>query len=305
MTTTDTLRDAILDDDLHVTPGVFDALSATIAEREGFDSVYLGGYATGAATAATEPMLTLTEMCDRAREITHATDLPLAVDGGAGYGHPAHTYRAVREFAKTGVSAVHIEDQVYPKRLHYHEGVKHIVPTEEMVAKVEAAAEAVESMPEDVVVVARTDAGRGQRRETEDEDVGDVLERVQAYLDAGAEVAMVFPRSMEELRYVVDGASGPVMFPVIEGYTPYPTTEELDEAGVDWAVYPITPTVAATRALVDSYRSIRDAGVTGVDPHRFEDVRGYIEECIDLPTYYDIEERAGYKGYEGTPDTKQ
>lgn len=305
MTPTDTLRAAIRDDDLHVTPGVFDALSATIAEREGFESVYLGGYSTGAATAATEPMLTLTEMCDRAREIAHATDLPLAVDGGAGYGHPAHTYRAVREFAKTGVSAVHIEDQVYPKRLHYHEGVKHVVPTAEMVAKVEAAAEAVESMPDDVVVVARTDAGRGQRRETEGEGIGDVVERAEAYLDAGAEVAMAFPRSTSELRRLVEDTSGPILFPVIEGYTPYPTTEELADIGVDWAVYPITSTVAATTALVESYRSLRDTGKTGVDPDRFEDVRGYVEDCIGLPTYYDIEERSGYKGYEGTPDTKQ
>lgn len=108
-------------------------MTAKLAEDVGFEALYLRGYVVGSSIAASEPLTTMTEMCDRAGEITAATDLPLIVDGDAGFGIPSHTHRMIRQYNHPGVDTLHIEDQVYPKRMHYfatedRQGRKHIDP---------------------------------------------------------------------------------------------------------------------------------------------------------------------------------
>lgn len=293
MTRAQELRELIHSDDLLITPGVFDAFTAKLAEWVGFEAVYLGGYSTGASTAATEPLATATEMRDQAREIVHNTSVPLAMDGNAGFGAPAHTYRAVQEFAKTGVAAVHIEDQVYPKRLHYHAGQVHLIDTEEMVKKVEAAAQAVAEVDEDIVIMARSDAGRRQRREEEGETIEDAVDRVNAYLDAGAEVGMVFTRNVEEIEYAQAHIEGPFKFSWIESYDPAPPMDELGEIGIPWVTVPVSINVATLLAVKDMFENLQEEGTTGIDTEDFVQARSEIEKIIELPKYYDIEERAG------------
>ncbi len=292
-TTVDRLRDAIEAEELLVAPGTTDALTASIATDVGFDTVYLGGYATGAATAVTEPMATMTEMCDRAREIAYAVDVPLVVDGNAGFGNPAHTHRTINHFINSGVAGIHIEDQVYPKRLHYHEGYHHITPVEEMVTKVEVADQARKDARGDIVLIARSDANRGNRRETE--TIEDAVERVNAYFDAGADVGMLFPRTWEEMEYVAAHATGPMTFVLSDNYEPRPTTDELENLGYAMVIYPTAAPVVITKHMKALYESIRDEGETGWDPTEYGDIRTYIESIIGLPEYYDIEERSGRK----------
>lgn len=289
----DTLRDLIHADDLLVAPGCFDALTAGLIESLGYDAIYQGGWATGAATGATEPIATMTEMCDRAREIIYTTEKPLIVDGNAGFGHPAHTYRAVQAFAKTGIAGMHIEDQVYPKRLHYHAGRHHITTPDEMVLKVEAAVEAVEEMPEDIVLIARSDAARGNRRDTE--TIEDAVDRVNQYFDAGAEVGMVFPETIDEVAYVPEHAAGPMLFVLAEGRDASPTTQELQDYGYAAVIYPISASAATAGAVLDIYTTLRDEGTTGIPQDEFNDVTETITEVIDLPRYYELEEHAGLK----------
>lgn len=289
------LRELIAAPELLVTPGAVDALSARLVEAAGFESVYLGGYSMGAATAITEPMMTLTETCDRAREVARASDVPLVVDGNAGFGNPTHTYRAVREFASAGVAGVHIEDQVYPKRLHYHSGIKRIVDRAEMERKIETAARANDEQDGDVVLIARTDAGRDQRRTEEGETIEDAVVRMNAYLDAGAEVGMVFPSSIDELQFAIDEVDGPVLFPLIENYEPAPPTDALESMGLDWCVFPLSASVVLTRTLKELYRDIRRDGTSGLESDEVDRIRTEIETLIDLPALYDIEERAGNK----------
>src|SRR3979411_1019227 len=108
------------------TPGIihapiaYDPLSARIAQRVGFRALDLGGYALGASSCVPEPLLTLDEVTAATRRITAAVHIPIMVDGGAGYGDATHLIRAVREIEKAGAASVHIEDQVSPKRIHYH-----------------------------------------------------------------------------------------------------------------------------------------------------------------------------------------
>ncbi len=291
--TAKTLRAAIEGEELVVAPGTTDALTASIAADVGFETVYLGGYATGAATAITEPMTTMTEMADRAREITAQVDVPLIVDGNAGFGNPAHTHRTINHFIDAGVAGLHIEDQVYPKRLHYHEGKHHITDVEAMKRKVEVADRARREASGDIVLIARSDANRGDRRERE--TIEDAVDRVNAYFEAGADVGMLFPRTWEEMEYVAADAAGPMTFVHSDNYEPRPTTQDLEDLGYGLVIYPTAAPVVITKHMKALYEQIRDAGETGWDPAEYGDVRNYIESIIGLPEYYDIEDRSGNK----------
>lgn len=288
------LRELISDDEILVAPGCFDAMTASIIESLGYESVYQGGWATGAATGATEPMATQTEMCMRAREIIHNVEIPLVVDGNAGFGNPSHTYRAVQEFAKTGIAGLHIEDQVYPKRLHYHAGRHHITEPEEMVEKIEAAVLARDEMHEDIVIIARSDANRGNRREYE--TIEDSVNRINMYFDAGAEVGMLFPQTRAEMEYVGDNADGPMVYVLAEANDEINlSTDELQELGFAFVIYPISATAAAASAVYEIYENLRETGKTGLQPDEFSEVTGNILEAIGLHRLYDIEERTGRK----------
>lgn len=287
------LRTAIQSDNLVIAPGTTDALTATIATSVGFNTVYLGGYATGAATAITEPMATMTEMCDRAREISYQVDVPLVADGNAGFGNPAHTHRTINHYIDSGVAGIHIEDQVYPKRLHYHEGRHHITDVESMKTKIEVAHRARKDAEGDIVLIARSDANRGNRRDTE--TIETAVDRINEYFDAGAEVGMLFPRSWEEMEYVADHAEGPMTFVHSDNYEPRPTTDELQELGYGIVIYPTAAPVVIAKHIKQLYENIRDRGKTGWDPEEYDDLRTYIEGCIGLPDYYDIEEASGRK----------
>jgi 2-methylisocitrate lyase-like PEP mutase family enzyme len=135
-------RRLLEDKKLIIAPGCFDALSARIIETLGFECAYLGGYAIGAVLGTTEPISTLDDTIRLASYITARINIPLIVDGNAGFGDAAHAMRAVREFERAGVAAIHMEDQVFPKRAHYHAGKKFVIPMEEMVEKIRFSAKA-------------------------------------------------------------------------------------------------------------------------------------------------------------------
>ena len=120
---------------LHM-PGVYDALSARLAELAGFEALYVGGNISGATLGVGEPQVTMTEQVDLARGVASSVKLPVVVDSGAGFGEPLHTMRTVREFIRAGVAGIHIEDQFYPKRASYHNKLWHVIPIDEYVDKI-------------------------------------------------------------------------------------------------------------------------------------------------------------------------
>ena len=177
---------------LIVAPICFDPLTSRIAAEVGFECVALGGYALGSHLATSEPLLTMTEVVETARRIANAVDVPLKVDAGAGYGDPLHVMRTVREFEAAGVAAIHIEDQVFPKRAHYHRDYReHTIPAEEMATKIRFACQA--RRDPDFVIIARTDSMRTHGYE-------EGVRRANLYAEAGADLAMLFPNNDEEAR---------------------------------------------------------------------------------------------------------
>src|SRR5579864_974092 len=184
MRVTTRLRELLAGPDLLVAPGAYDALSARLIAQAGFSAVYMTGFGT-AASSLGQPdvgLLTMSEMASRAAALAAVVgDLPLIADADTGYGNPINILRTIREYERAGVAAVHIEDQIWPKKCGHMEG-KQVIPMQEMVQKIHAAIDARHDS--DFVIIARTDANAVYGLE-------DALQRGRAYREAGADVIFI------------------------------------------------------------------------------------------------------------------
>jgi 2-methylisocitrate lyase-like PEP mutase family enzyme len=186
-----------------VAPFVFDAFQAKIAQAAGFSAVYMTGFGTAAARGFPDVgLLTMAEMVENVRYIANAIDIPLICDADTGYGNPVNVYRTVREYEAAGAAALHIEDQVWPKRCGFLAG-KQVIPLEEMVPKVRAACDA----RKDLVIIARTDALAVTGWD-------DVVKRTRAYREAGADLIFVDGiRTIDDMkRYVKEIGDLPLLY---------------------------------------------------------------------------------------------
>jgi methylisocitrate lyase len=248
------LRSAIRDESPLQVAGAINAYAAMLAARAGFRALYLSG--AGVANHSLGlPDLGLTNLGDvviDAARIVTAVDLPVLVDIDTGWGHALTIARAVRALERIGVAGVQIEDQAGAKRCG-HRPNKAVVETGEMVERVRAATGA--RRDSSFVVVARTDA-----RAVESLDAA--VRRAVAYEEAGADVIFAeAPESAAELRSFADAVDIPVLANVTEfGVTPLLTLEELREAGVGIALYPLSAARAAAKASEAVYRAIRADG---------------------------------------------
>jgi len=180
--TTGMLRELLKGPEMLVAPFVYDALQAKIAERTGFNAVYMTGFGTAAARGFPDlGLLTMTEMVGNVRAIAHAVKVPVICDADTGYGNPVNVWRTVREYEEAGAAALHIEDQVFPKKCGFLSG-KQVIPLEEMLPKVRAACDA--RRDRNFVIIARTDALAVNGWD-------DVVRRCRAYRAAGADLVFV------------------------------------------------------------------------------------------------------------------
>jgi len=176
------LRDLLAGPEMIVAPFVFDCLQAKLAAAAGFDAVYMTGFGTAAARGYPDlGLLTMTEMVANARAISNSVNVPVICDADTGYGNPLNVWRTVREYEDAGAAALHIEDQVFPKRCGFLAG-KQVIKLEEMVPKVRAACDA--RRDRNLVIIARTDA-------LQPNGWDDVVLRARAYRAAGADLIFV------------------------------------------------------------------------------------------------------------------
>lgn len=277
------LRERLLATELVVAPGVYDGLSARIAAAAGFEVLYASGGAIARSSGVPDlGLLSVTEVLARVREIADATTLPVIADADAGYGNALNVYRTVQEFERLGIAALHLEDQVSPKKCGHYAG-KQVVSAEEMIGKLRAAQEA--RRDPDLVLIARTDA-RGV------EGLDAAIRRGNAYAAVGADLVFVeAPESEDELRVIARDVKAPLLINMFQGgRTPLVEPAALAAMGYRVMIVPSDLQRAAIRALQEAAAAIKAVGTAaglGARLAGFDERDG----LVDLPGWQRREQR--------------
>lgn len=269
-----------------VLPGVFDALSARIAEQVGFSAMFQTGYGSSAALLGMPDFgfLNAGETVDNARRIIRAVNVPVLVDADTGYGNPLNVWRLVRDLESLGAAGIFLEDQVWPKRCGHMIG-KDVIPKDDYLPKLKAAVEARHS--KDFVIVARTDARAPAGLE-------EAIERGKAYRKAGADVIFVeAPRSVAELKKVADEIDAPLVANMIEdGVTPNLTGPQLLKLGYRIAVWPLSGLYSATYAMREVFTELKKTSYTKKTRKMMVTFKDF-NKFVDLQKYMGLEKRYG------------
>lgn len=265
-----TLKTRLSADDILVAPGVYDALTATLAAQAGFDALYLSGAAV-AYTRLGRPDIGLTsvsEMADTMALIRDRVDLPVIIDADTGFGNALNAQRTMRLYERAGANALQVEDQTYPKRCG-HLAEKSIIPTQEMVGKIAAMADARASA--DTLIIARTDA-------VAVEGFDAAIDRAEAYVEAGADALFIEAlRSVEELNTVAQRFKDrvPLLANMVEGgATPIQTASDLEAMGFSIVIFPGGIVRALARTAEDYYASLMSTGSNRAFADRMFDFSG-------------------------------
>jgi 2-methylisocitrate lyase-like PEP mutase family enzyme len=264
-------------------PGAYDGLSARLVERAGFPAVYLTGFGASASLLGRPDvgLLSFDEMAGHARRLVQAVTVPVIADADDGYGNPLNVMRTVREYEAAGVAALHIEDQVAPKRCGHMDG-KDVIDASEMVEKVRAAVEARGAS--DLLIIARTDARAL-------EGLAAALERARRYRDAGADLLFVeAPESEEEVAAVAAAfPDTPLVFNWVDGgKTPALGLDRIRELGFRLVIYPVSTLLVASRAVGEALARLREDGTpAALDVPAFDEFTG----MIGLPELRALESR--------------
>ncbi len=250
-----TLAERLAGGEMVLAPGCYDALGARLVEEAGFAAAYMTGFGSTAARLGRPDigLITLPEMVDNARHIVQSVEIPVIADADTGYGNPINVIRTVREYEAAGVAAIHLEDQVMPKKCG-HMDAKQVIPAAEMAAKVSAAVAARRSS--EFLIIARTDARAPEGLES-------AIERARLYRRAGADVLFIeAPESVNEIKTVARGFGDvPLLFNYAEGgKTPAVTYEFLRELGFALVIFPISTLLVATAAMRSALARIKADG---------------------------------------------
>ncbi|HEX9821188.1 MAG TPA: oxaloacetate decarboxylase [Methylomirabilota bacterium] len=277
------LRQLIEGRGIVVAPGVYDGLSARLARHAGFAAVYATG--GGIARSMGYPdlgLLGMAEVIERVAGIVEHAGVPVIADADTGYGNALNTRRAVREFARAGVAALHLEDQTFPKRCG-HLDDKTVVPIVEMTQKLRAAREAAGDTG--LVLIARTDALAVEGLEA-------AIERARAYVQAGADVIFVeAPTTEAQIEAVARRVPGPKLINMFEGgKTPLVPLERLDALGFRIVIIPSDLQRAAIRAMQETLAAIKRDGNSRAVAGRMATFAER-ETIVGTPEYLRLDER--------------
>jgi 2-methylisocitrate lyase-like PEP mutase family enzyme len=282
------LRRLLKKKDFVYIPVAYDALGGRLIESLGYDAVYTGGFVTGGSRCTSEPLLTMDEQVRVAGDVASAVGIPLVADGGAGFGEPLHAMRTVREFVRAGIAGIHIEDQLYPKRAHYHKYVAHAIPRKAFVDKIKFACRQRDRSDPDFVVIARTDTCRF-------EGLKEAVWRINAAADVGADMGLIFPRNDAEMKKAPRQAKIPLVYVISRGNRdgrPLPTGSQLADMGYKAAIDAITYLLVSFHFARLAYAEIkRSGGYSGLSQQQCVDARRDIETLVGLDEYYAIEEQ--------------
>jgi 2-methylisocitrate lyase-like PEP mutase family enzyme len=260
-----------------VAPGCHDALAAKVFARAGFEAVYMTGNGLSASLIGAPDigLLTMTEMVARARAIAAAVDVPLIADADTGYGNVNNVARTVAEFEAAGAAAIHLEDQVTPKRCGAMAGLA-LIPKEEHAEKIAAAVKA--RTRADFLIIGRSDARIPL-------GLADAIERGRAYAAAGADLVLLeMLQSEEEMREALRRIDAPLMFNYVENKVPALTVQRFGELGFRVVCYPVSSTLAYAHLMERFASLLKASGTTAGLAKEMLSLRDY-EQLLDRPRY--------------------
>jgi len=281
-----TLKARLRERGLVLAPGVYDALSALLAEQAGFEALYLSGAGIAYTRLGRSDLglVTASELENTLANVRERVALPVIVDADTGFGNALNVMRTVRMLERAGASAIQLEDQASPKRCGHLEG-KSLVPSAEMCGKVRAALDARAS--EETLLVARTDA-------VSVEGLEGALDRVEAYLEAGADVLFVEAlTSVEQMKRALAriGGRAPLLANMVEGgKTPLLSAEELERIGFRIAIFPGGTVRALAYALQQYFTGLKATGTTAPQRSRMLDLAA-LNGLIGTPELLELGKR--------------
>jgi 2-methylisocitrate lyase-like PEP mutase family enzyme len=275
------LRERLSRGPLLLAPGVYDALTALIAEKAGFEALYLSG-ASVAYTRLGRPdigLVGMTEVAETLANICGRVRIPVIVDADTGFGNALNVVRTVQGYERAGVAGVHLEDQVIPKRCGHLAG-KQVVPVDEAVAKIRAAADA--RTDKDFVIIARTDAIAVEGLES-------AMARAARYAEAGADVLFIeAPQSVEDMKRIAGAFPLPLLANMVEGgKTPVLDAASLEKIGYRIAIFPGGLARRLAHAAGDYFAVLKKDGTTAAMAERMLDFKG-LNELIGTPSMLEL-----------------
>jgi len=267
-----------------VFPGVYDAITARIAQKAGFEAMFQTGYGTSATLLGMPDygFIGPTETVENARRICKAVSVPVIVDADTGYGNPLSVWKLVNELESVGASGIFLEDQKWPKRCGHMSG-KEVIAKEEYAEKLRAALDARKS--KDFVIVARTDA-----RASEGLDAA--IKRGLVYKEIGADAIFIeAPKSVEEMKKIGKSIKAPLVANMIEGgATPLLSSQNLHKMGFNLILYPLSVLYANTFATLQILKELKKSGTTSKLKNNLVNFDQF-NEIVDLSKFKKMEHK--------------
>lgn len=267
-------------------PTAYDAITGRLIQSLGFKSVYVGGFVTGGSTAISEPQLTMNEQIGVASRVANGLNIPVVMDAGAGWGEPLHTMRTIRECIRAGIAGVHIEDQLFPKRAHYHTYVAHNIPLNEYRDKIKLACVQRDEVDKDFVIIARSDACREQGYK-------EAVKRMLVAREVGADMGLIFPRNHKETVSAPKDCKLPLVYVQSRGNRdnrPLYSNPQLQDMGYAGCIDAILAIGVHFHHMRKALQEIKKTGdYTGMTQQDWVSARHDIERLIGLEAHYKIE----------------
>lgn len=281
------LRKLIESNEFIYTPAAFDALGGRLIKKHGFKVAYCGGYTTGSSLCVPEPLLTRNEQISFANSVGNDLGLPVVIDAGAGWGEPLHNMKTLRECIKSGIAGAHFEDQLYPKRAHYHKYVAWAIPAEDFYTKIKMVCIERDNLDKDFVVIARTDVCRS-------EGYKEAIKRINKSKDLGADMGLLFPRSHEEAVSAPKDSKLPLVYVQSRGNRdgrPLYTNNQLAEMGYKMCIDAQILLMVSYHYCDQALKQIKETSAySDIGNDIFVERRKEIEDIIGLEEMYKIEE---------------
>ena len=279
------IRERLADaNDIIILPGVYDALTAKIAENVGFETAFQTGYGTSASLLGMPDFgfLNAGETLENAKRIINSVNIPILVDIDTGYGNPLNVWKTVKDLERIGAKGIFLEDQVWPKRCGHMAG-KTVIPKEEYILKLQAAIDAREDS--EFIIVARTDS-------LAQFGIEEAIERGKEYKRIGADVIFIeAPKTIEQMELIAKEIKAPLLANMIEeGITPNLTANQLKKMGFKMVVFPLSALYSATFAIKQTLQTLKKTGTTKELKNKMITFQEF-NDLVNLSAYNKLEKK--------------